>query len=198
MLNVKPADDKRPEPQRDILKKNGGAPGSVAQRLSGALFRRPPSPTGSTGLPALMSSSKRATPSVIAPDLTILGDIVCEDGAVTILGRVRGELRIADLTVAHGAQVAGNIYALNLTIEGDVNGTVHANNVRLMRSATVKGDIYHQTLSIEEHGLFEGMSQRMESAMGTVQMKNPHQQSSKSEPGSKSEPASSSSSNGSQ
>jgi cytoskeletal protein CcmA (bactofilin family) len=175
VLNIKD------ETHRDVVRKpNGGAPVSVAQRLSGAMSKlRSSGPRSSSGLPALLP--KRDTPSVIASDLTILGDIVCEDGAVTILGRVRGELRIADLTVGHGAQVAGNIYALTLNVEGDVSGTIHANHVKLARSATVKGDIYHQTLSIEEHGLFEGMSQRMENAMGTVQMKNPHQQVSKSE-----------------
>ena len=68
-----------------------------------------------------------------------------------------------------------------MTIDGDVNGTIHANHVKLARSATVKGDIYHQTLSIDEHALFEGMSQRMESAMGTVQMKTPHLQPRKGE-----------------
>lgn len=130
MLNIKN------ETHQDVAKKpNGGAPGSVAQKLSGALWRRPSGTKSASGLPALLPKGG-GTPSVIASDLTILGDIVCEDGAVTILGRVRGELRIADLTIGHGAQVTGNIYALTLHVKGDVSGTIHANHVKLARSAT--------------------------------------------------------------
>jgi cytoskeletal protein CcmA (bactofilin family) len=108
--------------------------------------------------------------SVIAPDMTITGNVVCDQGAVQVLGTVAGELRVADLVIGAGGKVEGDIYALDLTIEGSVKGTIHANHVNLHDSATVAGDIYHSSLKIDRNALFEGMSRRMQTEMGSVKM----------------------------
>jgi cytoskeletal protein CcmA (bactofilin family) len=114
--------------------------------------------------------------SSIGPDMTILGDVLCEEGTVHVFGRVHGELRVSDLVIDEGGQVTGDIYALTLTVHGSVTGTIHANSVKLLKNAVVKGDMYHQSLSVDEHALFEGLSRRMQTPMGTVQMQIPNLQ----------------------
>jgi cytoskeletal protein CcmA (bactofilin family) len=108
--------------------------------------------------------------SVIAPDMTITGNIESEQGAVQVLGKVVGELRVADLVIGPGGKVEGDIFALDLTVEGSIKGTVHANHVNLLDSATVAGDIYHSSLKIDRNALFEGLSRRMQTEMGSVRM----------------------------
>lgn len=108
--------------------------------------------------------------SVIAPDMTISGNIESEQGSVQVLGKVVGELRVADLVVGPGGKVEGDIFALDLTVEGSIKGTVHANHVNLLDSATVAGDIYHSSLKIDRNALFEGLSRRMQTEMGSVKM----------------------------
>jgi cytoskeletal protein CcmA (bactofilin family) len=102
--------------------------------------------------------------------MTITGNVVCDQGAVQVLGTVTGELRVADLVVGAGGKVEGDIYALDLTVEGSVKGTIHANHVNLHDGATVAGDIYHSSLKIDRNALFEGLSRRMQTEMGSVKM----------------------------
>lgn len=116
------------------------------------------------------ATNKMGTASTIASDMTITGNIVCEEGAVQVLGTINGELRVADLVIGEGCKVDGDVYALTLTVEGNVTGTIHANHVILMQSAEVKGDIYHYSLKIERDALFEGLSRRMQTEMGSVKM----------------------------
>lgn len=111
-----------------------------------------------------------AAASTIASDLTVTGNILSDEGAVQVLGTVVGEMRVADLVIGASGHVEGDIYALELTVEGSVTGTIHANNVNLVGSAKVKGDVYHSSLKIERDALFEGLSRRMQTEMGSVKM----------------------------
>jgi cytoskeletal protein CcmA (bactofilin family) len=114
--------------------------------------------------------------SSISAGLSIIGKIV-GDGAVTIFGRVEGELRASTVVIAEGAQLEGEIVAEELTIAGQVKGSLHANRVKLNRTAVVEGDIFHRTLAIEENARFEGTSRRSENKIDTqsrVQTNGPH------------------------
>jgi cytoskeletal protein CcmA (bactofilin family) len=104
---------------------------------------------------------KPETVSFIGPDMTIVGNIVCE-GRAQIFGHVEGELGAVDLLIGEGAQVSGNVVAQELTICGHVKGTIRAVRVKLKGTAVVEGDIFHRSLSIEENALFEGSSRRVE------------------------------------
>jgi cytoskeletal protein CcmA (bactofilin family) len=84
--------------------------------------------------------------SSISSGLSIVGKIV-GDGAVTIFGHVKGELRASTVVIAEGAQTEGDIVAEELTIGGQVNGTIHANRVKLNSTAVVEGDIFHRALA---------------------------------------------------
>ena len=99
--------------------------------------------------------------SSISPGLSIVGKIIGH-GALTIFGRVEGEIRASTVVIAEGAQMLGDVVAEELTVGGQIKGTIHANRVRLGGAGVVEGDIFHQTLAIEENARFEGMSRRNE------------------------------------
>jgi cytoskeletal protein CcmA (bactofilin family) len=110
-----------------------------------------------------------ATPEVssISSGLSIVGKIV-GNGAVTVFGQVKGELRASTVVIAEGAQIEGGVSAEEMTIGGNVKGIIHANRVKLNSGAVVEGDIYHRTLTIEEGARFEGISRRSENPIDTA------------------------------
>jgi cytoskeletal protein CcmA (bactofilin family) len=104
--------------------------------------------------------------SSISPGLSIVGKIIGH-GALTIFGRVEGEVRASIVVVAEGAEMVGEVVAEELTVSGQLKGTIHANRVRLNRTGVVEGDIFHRTLAIEENARFEGTSRRNENSIDT-------------------------------
>jgi cytoskeletal protein CcmA (bactofilin family) len=125
-----------------------------------------------------VASPRTPEGSSISAGLSIVGKVVGDD-AVTIFGRVEGELRASTVVIAEGAQIEGEIVAEELTIGGHVKGTLHANRVKLNGTAVVEGDICHRTLAIEENARFEGTSRRSENkidAQSRVQTNRPQLQ----------------------
>jgi cytoskeletal protein CcmA (bactofilin family) len=99
--------------------------------------------------------------SSISSGLSIVGKITGQ-GALTIFGRVEGEVRASNVVIAEGAEMVGDVVAEELTIGGQIKGTIRANRVKLNGSGVVEGDIFHRTLAIEENARFEGTSRRNE------------------------------------
>jgi cytoskeletal protein CcmA (bactofilin family) len=97
--------------------------------------------------------------SSISSGLSIIGKIIGQ-GALTIFGRVEGEVRASTVLIAEGAEMLGDVVAEELTVGGQIKGTIHANRVKLDSTGVVEGDIFHRTLAIEENARFEGMSRR--------------------------------------
>jgi cytoskeletal protein CcmA (bactofilin family) len=104
--------------------------------------------------------------SSISPGLSIVGKIIGH-GALTIFGRVEGEVRASIVVVAEGAEMVGEVVAEELTVGGQLKGAIHANRVRLNGTGVVEGDIFHRTLAIEENARFEGTSRRNENSIDT-------------------------------
>jgi cytoskeletal protein CcmA (bactofilin family) len=119
-----------------------------------------PEPATRPELTARPAAKPETIPS-IGSNMSIAGQVVCT-GQARVFGRVEGELRVSDLLLGEGAQVAGNVVAQEVTVRGHVKGTIRAVRVRLEDGATVEGDIFHRSLSIEEGALFEGSSRRVE------------------------------------
>jgi cytoskeletal protein CcmA (bactofilin family) len=114
-----------------------------------------------------VASSAVPEASSISSGLSIIGKIVGY-GALTVFGRVEGELHASTVVIAEGAQLEGELVAEELTIGGRVKGTIHANRVKLTGTAVVEGDIFHQTLTIDENARFEGTSRRDENTIDTL------------------------------
>jgi cytoskeletal protein CcmA (bactofilin family) len=104
--------------------------------------------------------------AAITSGLTIVGKIIGR-GALTIFGRVEGEIHASHVVIAEGAHMVGDVVAEELTVGGNLKGTVRANRVKITSTGVVEGDIFHRTLAIEENARFEGASRRNENAIET-------------------------------
>jgi len=106
-------------------------------------------------------TTNAAIRSCIGSGMSIVGKIDC-NGPAQVLGRIKGELRAADLLIGDGAQIEGSVIAQDVTVCGRVKGTIRAVRVKLQDGGAVEGDIFHRSLSIDENSLFEGSSRRVE------------------------------------
>ena len=102
----------------------------------------------------------------ITSGLSIIGKII-GSGALTIFGRVEGEIHASNVVIAEGAQMVGDVVAEELTVGGNFKGSIRANRVKIDSTGVVEGDIFHRTLAIEENARFEGTSYRNENAIET-------------------------------
>ena len=89
--------------------------------------------------------------SIIASDMTVIGDLQTE-GVVRIEGRVKGTVRVgAQILVAQGATIEGDLHTQEAVISGTVTGAIHAaDRVELQATAVVAGDIHTARIAIVE------------------------------------------------
>jgi cytoskeletal protein CcmA (bactofilin family) len=89
--------------------------------------------------------------SIIASDMTVIGDLETE-GVVRIEGRVKGTVRVgAQVLVATGAVIEGDLHTQEAVIAGQVSGSIRASDrVELQGSAVVAGDIHTPRIAIVE------------------------------------------------
>lgn len=89
--------------------------------------------------------------SIIASDMTVIGDLETE-GVVKVEGRVKGTVRVgAQVLVAQGAVIEGDLHTQEAVIAGQVSGAIHARErVELQATAMVAGDILTPRISIIE------------------------------------------------
>jgi cytoskeletal protein CcmA (bactofilin family) len=110
------------------------------------------------------NASQPEAASSINSGLSIIGKIIGR-GALTIFGRVEGEVHASTVVIAEGAEMLGDVVAEELTVGGYIKGTIRANRVKLNGTGVVEGDIFHQTLAIDENAHFEGASRRNENVV---------------------------------
>ncbi|MCR5875554.1 polymer-forming cytoskeletal protein [Phenylobacterium sp. J426] len=100
---------------------------------------------------------KPALASLIAPGVTVRGDIVTE-GDLHLDGAVEGDVSAGRLTLGETAWIQGVVTADSVEVRGRVTGTISARQVHLCASAHVDGDIRHSELAIDAGAHFEGRS----------------------------------------
>lgn len=94
-------------------------------------------------------------PSIIAADLTIIGDIEC-DGAVHIDGLVEGDVTCGELSIGVRGRLKGHVTARFVKISGDLIGSVQAKRVFVGETSKVIGDVIHEILVVERGAKIEG------------------------------------------
>jgi cytoskeletal protein CcmA (bactofilin family) len=99
------------------------------------------------------ASAKMA--SVLASDLTFEGNVT-GGGDLHIDGTIRGDVRVARLTVGETGNVEGGVQADYVEVRGRIVGAVNGKQVKLMSTAYVDGDISHEQLSIDVGAYFQG------------------------------------------
>ncbi|MFZ5668023.1 MAG: bactofilin family protein [Pseudomonadota bacterium] len=110
--------------------------------------------------PAPAAEGPRGRPkvaSLISDGITIEGGVT-GDGELQIDGVVRGDVRVARLTVGDTGHIEGSVFAEATEIRGRVVGSVTAKQVRLYGTAYVDGDITHEQLAMETGAFFQGRS----------------------------------------
>ena len=121
------------------------------------LPERPAATTRNASAPT--RSATPSSPSMIAPDLRVIGNLVT-DGDLQIEGQVEGDINANTLIVGKSAVVKGEIRSNDVTVNGRVIGKIKGRKVRLTDTAHVDGDILHSSISIEAGGHFEGSIHR--------------------------------------
>jgi cytoskeletal protein CcmA (bactofilin family) len=117
----------------------------------------------SDGGHSIAVSKASGVPSIISPDLKIIGDLK-STGDVQVDGTVEGDIGSRTLTIGKGGIVQGVIIAETVRIYGSVNGQVNADTVVLANTAKVDGDIAHQSLTMEAGAFVEGHVRRLKAA----------------------------------
>jgi len=126
-----------------------------------------PQMSGARSAPAPPRMGERGAPSVIGPDLTILGNLVSK-GEVQIDGEVQGDIHSSHIVIGEKAKITGGIVAEEIVVRGHVMGSIRGRKVMLQSSSHVDGDIFHQTLAIEQGAFFEGKSRRSDDPIAGV------------------------------
>ena len=113
--------------------------------------------------------TRRATPkvaSLLSADLTIEGSI---EGELQLDGILRGDVRVARLSVGETGHVEGSVQADLVEVRGRIVGTITAKQVRLYGTAYVDGDITHEQLSMESGAYFQGRSLKFQRPPAPIQ-----------------------------
>ena len=98
--------------------------------------------------------------SLIAENVSLEGDLA-SSGDVQLDGAVRGDLKVAHLSIGETGQVEGSIVAEAVEVRGAVVGAIIAKTVRLYATARVDGDLTHVQLAIDAGAQFVGRSVKL-------------------------------------
>lgn len=104
-------------------------------------------------------TAKTVTPSVLAHDVNVLGNIISE-GYLDIDGRIEGNIKCVELTVRKNGIVKGDIIADTVNIYGRVKGLIKGKHVNLYKTCSVEGIIMHEAVSIEDGAQVDGQFKR--------------------------------------
>ena len=113
-------------------------------------------------------TGERSAPSVIGPDLTIMGNMI-SNGEVQVDGEVQGDLHGTHIVIGEKARITGGVNAEEVVVRGHVMGSIRGRKVMLQSSSHVEGDVHHHSLAIEQGAYFEGKSRRSEDPLSGVQ-----------------------------
>lgn len=111
-------------------------------------------------MPAATSPLQERKPrvaSLISSDITIEGNLT-GDGELQIDGTVKGDVKVAKLTIGDTGHVEGTISAEVVEVRGRIIGALSAKQVRLYGTAYIDGDITHEQLAMETGAFFQGRS----------------------------------------
>ena len=127
------------------------------------MFSKPAKPVTSSPRPdgaEAPAARKAIACSLIAENVSLEGDLA-SDGDVQLDGAVRGDLKVAHLSIGESGQVEGSITADAVEIRGRVVGTITAKAIRLYATARVEGDLTHAQLAIDAGAQFQGRSVKL-------------------------------------
>jgi cytoskeletal protein CcmA (bactofilin family) len=126
------------------------------------MFSKPTKPA-SSGRPENADATlarKAIACSLIAENVSLEGNLA-SDGDVQLDGAVRGDLKVAHLSIGETGHIEGVVTADAVEVRGHVAGAITAKTVRLYATARVDGDITHGQLTVEPGAQFAGRSVKL-------------------------------------
>ena len=108
---------------------------------------------------ASVIGKRGVTPSVIAGDMHVLGNIISE-GVLDIDGKIDGNVRCHTVSIRENGRVKGDVVAEVVHVHGAVEGLIKASTVTLYASAKVTGTVMHESLTIEDGAFIDGKLKR--------------------------------------
>jgi len=88
--------------------------------------------------------------SVIEKDLVVDGNISSAGGAISVKGRVKGDIAAQSVHVEGGGNVDGAVSADVVTISGNQSGSVKCKELSLGATSEVKSQVTAQTMTSEK------------------------------------------------
>ena len=109
-----------------------------------------------------MSSNLKSTPTILARDLKIEGDI-SSAGLVEIEGIINGTIIGNTVILREEGSIKGEITAESLSLRGSFEGKIKAKTVSISSKAKVVGEIEYESLSVEDGACVDGQFKKVSS-----------------------------------
>jgi cytoskeletal protein CcmA (bactofilin family) len=121
--------------------------------------------------------NKHGVPSIIAPDLQIIGNLFCSSGFIEIEGKIEGNVTCTNVTIRRSGSVKGDVTADKIHVDGEINGLVKGIDITISDGGRVTGVIMYESLSVSSGAYIDGQCKSSESVhRGNVQAINIHQE----------------------
>ena len=107
-----------------------------------------------------ISTNFKSTPTIIARDLKIEGNILGSN-VIEIEGTIIGTIKGNAVVIHEEGNIEGEITAESLSIQGKFNGTIRAKNINITSKARVTGTIEYGSLSVEDGAYIDGQFKQL-------------------------------------
>jgi cytoskeletal protein CcmA (bactofilin family) len=107
-----------------------------------------------------ISSNFKSTPTIIARDLKIEGNIF-GTGFLEIEGNIKGTINGNSVVLREEGIIEGEVIAESLSLRGRFNGTIRAKNISITSKARVTGMIEYGSLSVEDGAFIDGQFKQL-------------------------------------
>ncbi|WP_168733080.1 bactofilin family protein [Aliigemmobacter aestuarii] len=101
--------------------------------------------------------------SLIAPDLTITGDVK-GGGSIEVQGAIDGKVDVQGLTIGHEGRLKGSARAETVELRGRIDGKISCRDLTIRSAAQLKADVNYVTLHIDSGAQVEGRFTRPKTA----------------------------------
>jgi cytoskeletal protein CcmA (bactofilin family) len=108
----------------------------------------------------VMSSNFKSTPTILARDLKIEGEI-SSSGLIEIEGIIKGKINGNSVILREEGFIEGEVIAESLSLRGTFEGKIKAKNVNIASKAKVHGEIEYESLSVEDGACIDGQFKKI-------------------------------------
>ena len=102
-----------------------------------------------------ISANFKSTPTILAKDLKIEGDI-SSSGLIEIEGFVKGNIKGNSVIIREGGNMEGELVAESLSVKGKFSGKIRAKNINISSKANINGVVEYCSLSVEDGACIDG------------------------------------------